>query len=88
MGDDAWIWKLSASVRKFNYMGDVHFISGVVREVDRDREHRRPSTLQGVNEHGTTTCDARAVVILPAAGGGAAVIPDYDDAQVPEATAP
>ena len=24
MGDDAWIWKISASVRKFNYLGDAH----------------------------------------------------------------
>ena len=35
MGDDAWIWKMSASVRKFNYLGDAHLVSGVVREVDR-----------------------------------------------------
>ena len=44
--------------------------------------------VQGVNEHGITTCDARVVVILPDAGGGAAAIPDYDETQVPEATAP
>ena len=35
MGDDAWVWKVTATVRKFNYLGDTHLISGVVREVDR-----------------------------------------------------
>ena len=87
MGDDAWIWTLSASVRKFNYMGDVHFISGVVREVDR-ATNTVTIDVQGVNQHGEPTCDARAVVILPPDGGGAAVIPEYDAAQVPEAAAP
>jgi acyl dehydratase len=87
MGDDAWIWKLSASVRKFNYLGDAHFISGVVREVDR-----ATSTVgidvSGVNQRGQTTCDARVVVILPSPGGGHAVIPEYDPKQIPEASAP
>ena len=87
MGDDAWLWKISASVRKFNYHGDAHFLSGVVREVDAD-----PSTatidIEGVNQRGETTCDARMVVILPPAGGGPAQIPDYDPTQVPEAVIP
>ena len=34
MGDDAWIWQLSFAVKKFNYIGDVHYVSGTVREVD------------------------------------------------------
>ena len=87
MGDDAWIWKLSTSVRKFNYMGDVHFISGVVREVDQ-AANTVTLDVQGVNQRGVTTCDARAVVILPPATGGHAVIPEYDPADVPEASAP
>jgi hypothetical protein len=87
MGDDAWIWKLSASVRKFNYMGDVHFVSGVVRDVDR-AVNTVTIDVSGVNQRGEVTCDARAVVILPASAGAHAAIPDYDPAQVPEASAP
>ena len=87
MGDDAWIWKVSASVRKFNYHGDTHFISGVVRDVDR-----AASTVtidaSGANQDGQTTCEASVVVILPAADGGAATIPDYEPAHVPDAEAP
>jgi hypothetical protein len=87
MGDDAWIWKLSASVRKFNYMGDAHFFAGVVRDLD-------PATntvtidAWGENQRGDRTCDARAVVILPARAGERAEIPDYDPSQVPKASAP
>lgn len=87
MGDDAWIWKLSASVRKFNYLGDAHVISGVVRDVDRSTS-TVTIDVSGENQRGETTCDARVVVILPPATGGHAVIPDYDPGQVPEASAP
>jgi hypothetical protein len=87
MGDDAWIWKVSASVRKFNYLGDSHFVSGVVREVDRAAS---TVTIDAscVNQRGETTADARIVVILPPASGGAAVLPAYDPADVPKASAP
>jgi acyl dehydratase len=87
MGDNAWIWKLSASVRKFNYLGDMHFVSGVVREVDRATD-TVTIDVSGVNQRGETTCDGRVVVILPPPAGGHATVPDYDPAQVPEATAP
>lgn len=87
MGDDAWIWKVSASVRKFNYLGDVHFVSGIVRDVDA-ATHTVTIDATGVNQRGETTCDARIVVILPAPDGGPAVIPDFDISQVPEASAP
>ena len=87
MGDDAWIWKISATVRKFNYIGDMHFVSGVVREVDLAN---RTATVdvRGVNQRLETTCEARIVVIMPPALGATARIPDFDLMQVPEASAP
>ena len=87
MGDDAWIWKVSASVRKFNYHGDAHLITGVVREVDRAASSVTVDVI-GTNQRDQVTCDARIVVLLPPAGGGHAEIPPYDPAQVPEAVAP
>jgi acyl dehydratase len=87
MGNDAWIWKVSASVRKFNYLGDTHFVSGVVRDVDLATDTVTIDAT-GVNQRGETTCDARIVVILPSPEGGPAVIPDYRASQVPEASAP
>ena len=87
MGDDAWVWKVSASVRKFNYLGDAHVVSGVVREVDRSAGTVTVD-VTGENQRGQVTCDARIVVLLPPAGGGHAEIPAFDPDQVPEASAP
>jgi acyl dehydratase len=87
MGDDAWVWKVSASVRKFNYLGDTHLISGVVREVDR-QTNTVAIDASGENQRGERTCDARIVVILPSAAGAPTAIPDYDPDDVPEAKAP
>jgi acyl dehydratase len=87
MGDDAWIWKLSASVRKFNYLGDAHVITGVVSEVDAEAG-TVTIDASGTNQRGEVTCDARVVVLLPPAGGGHAPIPAYDPSQVQAAVAP
>ncbi len=87
MGDDAWIWNISASIRKFNYLGDMHMVSGVVREIDRSLN---TVTIDATctNQRGQITSDARIVVILPGPDGGPAVIPDFAPEQIPEAKAP
>jgi len=68
-------------------MGDTHFVSGVVREVDVEANTVTIDTA-AVNQRGETTCDGRIVVILPAPSGGPAVLPEFDPDDVPEATAP
>jgi hypothetical protein len=87
MGDDAWIWNISASIRKFNYLGDAHMVSGVVREIDRSAN---TVTIDATctNQRGQITGDARIVVILPGPDGGPAVIPEFAPEQIPEAQAP
>jgi acyl dehydratase len=85
MGDDAWLWKLSTSVRRFNYLGDMHWVSGEVREVDT-AANTVTIDAKCVNQRGETTSDGRAVVILPPPSGGSAVIPEYEPGDVPEAT--
>jgi acyl dehydratase len=87
MGDGAWLWKLSTAVRKFNHIGDTHFVMGVVHQVDT-AARRVTIDLTAVNQRGEATCDGRAVVILPPAGGGLAVLPEFDSDEVPEASAP
>jgi acyl dehydratase len=86
MGDDAWIWKLSSSIRKFNHLGDVHRVSGVVQEVD-PAAHTVTIDLTGVNQRGDVTCDGRAVVILPTTDGRVE-LPEFRAEDVPEAAAP
>ena len=87
MGDDAWIWKITATARRFNYLGDAHVVSGVVIEVD-PTNGTVTIDAEGVNQRGETSCTARIVVILAGADGGPAVIPEYDPHHDPEAAAP
>ena len=69
-GDDGWLWKMSAAVMKFNYLGDAHRVSGSVTAV-----RRTPSTaevdvaIEGRNQRGITTCRATATMLLPTADG-------------------
>jgi acyl dehydratase len=87
MGDDAWIWTLQASVRKFNYLGDFQIVSGIVREVDREASSATID-MRCENQRGETTCEGRAVVLLPPADGGAVALPEFRPEDVPEAVAP
>jgi len=87
MGDDAWVWKVSASVRKFNYLGDMHLVSGIIREVDR-AANTVTIDASCVNQRGETTADGRIVVILPSSVGSSAALPEYEPADIPEAAAP
>jgi len=87
MGDDAWIWKITATARKFNYLGDSHLMTGEVVEVDTEQGMVTIDT-QGVNQRGEVTCTARVVVLLSGADGQPANIPDYDLSHDPEAAAP
>ena len=84
-GDDAWVWKVSSRVRKFNHMGDASIVSGTVHEVDR-ANNAVTIECKVVNQRGTVTCDGWITVILPSAGGGHAVMPEFDPDDVPEAT--
>lgn len=86
MGDDAWIWKLSSAVRKFNYLGDVHRITGEVREVDLSA-NSVTIDISGVNQRGDVTCDGQAVVLLPSPDGPVD-LPEFRPEDVPEAATP
>lgn len=87
MGDNAWLWTLQASVRKFNYMGDTHFMSGQVTGVDEEAGTAELA-LRGVNQRDQLTCEGRATVILPRRPGERVELPDYDPSDVPTAEAP
>lgn len=87
MGDNAWLWKLTASIRKFNYMGDTHFMSGSVVSVDASTGHVELE-VKGVNQRGDTTCDGRAVVILPTSADQLVPLPGFHPADVPEVEVP
>lgn len=87
MGDNAWLWKLTASIRKFNYMGDTHFLSGSVISIDTSTGAVE-IYVKGTNQRGVVTCDGTAVVILPTERETKIVVPEFDPSDIPEPQAP
>ena len=89
VGDDGWIWKMSAAVIKFNYFGDWHRIQGHITDL-----RTTPTTaevdveVEGINQRGQVTCRATATVLLPLEESVTMHVPDFDLAQVPPAVVP
>ncbi|MDD9370601.1 MAG: hypothetical protein PV358_10860, partial [Acidimicrobiales bacterium] len=78
MGDDAWLWKLDCQFRKFNYVGDTHWMRGrVTRKHLADGD--RPAVdleVWGENQRGETTTPGHATVLLPSREHGPVLLPD------------
>lgn len=76
MGDDAWLWKLSCEIRRFNFLGDWHKMEG---EVAAKRvEGGRPLVeleIKGTSQRGWITCPGRATVVLPSRAHGPVLLP-------------
>ena len=78
MGDDAWLWKLDAEFRRFNYVGDTHWVRG---EVTRKylAEGARPAVdldVLGTNQRGELTTPGHATILLPSREHGPVRLPD------------
>jgi acyl dehydratase len=77
MGDDGWLVSQSSEIRKFNYIGDSHVITGEV--VDKRIEEGRclvDIEMRGANQRDVVTCPGRATVALPSRERGPVVLPD------------
>lgn len=78
MGDDAWLWKLDCDLRRFNYVGDTHWMSGrIVRKYLAEGD--RPAVdleLEGRNQRGELTTPGHATILLPSRERGAVRLPD------------
>jgi len=77
MGDDAWVVRQSSEIRKFNYMGDHHLMTGTV--TGKRIEAGQPVVdleLRGVSQRGENTCPATATVALPSREHGAVHLPE------------
>ncbi len=87
-GDAGWLWKMSAAVTKFNYLGDAHVVTGSVTGVRRDGPTAEAEVrVEGRNQRGVVTCWATATVLLPMSDGPVR-IPPPDLADVPPAVGP
>ena len=78
MGDDAWLAKLDVQFRKFNYVGDTHWMGGrVTRKYLFDGG--RPAVDVGIwgrNQRGDVTCPGHATILLPSREHGAVRLPE------------
>jgi acyl dehydratase len=78
MGDDAWLWKLDCEFRRFNYVGDTHWMRGRVTRVYL-AEGDRPAVdldVWGENQRGEVTTPGHATVLLPSRERGPVRLPD------------
>ena len=84
MGDDAFVVRMEDSIRKFNYQGDTHFLSGkVVAKREQAGMKLVDLELKMVNQRDTETAYGKASVSLPSREAGPALI-----ASVPPELAP
>jgi acyl dehydratase len=78
MGDDAWLWKLDCEFRRFNYVGDTHWMRG--RVTDRYlTDGGRPAVdleISGENQRGEVTTPGHATILLPSREHGPVRLPD------------
>ena len=76
MGDDAWMVRQSSEIRKFNYIGDTHVITGeVVGKRIEDGRCVVDIEMRGTNQRDTVTCPGTATVALPSREHGPVVLP-------------
>ena len=78
MGDDAWLWKLDCEFRRFNYVGDTHWMRGrVSRRYLADGD--RPAVdleIWGENQRGEVTTPGHATILLPSRDRGPVRLPE------------
>ncbi len=80
MGDDAWLWRLRVEFRKFNYVGDVQWITGTVTRkhlvTDGNGVHAAVDLeLVCTNQRGEVTAPGSATIFLPSREHGPVVLP-------------
>jgi acyl dehydratase len=76
MGDDGWLVRQHDEMRKFNYVGDTHIITGEV--VAKRADHRNclvDIEFRATNQRGDVTAPATATVALPSREHGPVLLP-------------
>lgn len=77
IGDDGWLLRQSSEIRKFNYIGDSHVITGeVVAKRVEGGNHVVDLEMRGTNQRGVVTCPGSATVALPSREHGPVVLPE------------
>jgi acyl dehydratase len=76
MGDDGWLLRQASEIRKFNYIGDSHVITGkVVGKRVEDGRCVVDIEMRGTNQRDVVTCPGTATVALPSREHGPVALP-------------
>jgi acyl dehydratase len=66
MGDDGWLVSQHSEIRKFNYIGDSHLMTGEVTATRvEDGLHLVDVDIRGTNQRQVVTCLGSATIALP-----------------------
>ena len=77
MGDDGWLVEQASEIRKFNYIGDSHVITGeVVGKRIEDGRCLVDIEMRGTNQRDVVTCPGTATVALPSREHGPVLLPE------------
>ncbi len=77
MGDEGWLMSSDSTIRKFNYLGDLHVMRGKVTGKRAEGGQRLVDVeVWGVNQRGDTTCSMTGTVALPSRQAGPVVLPE------------
>jgi hypothetical protein len=77
MGDDAWLWKIDCEFRRFNYVGDTHWVRGrVTKKHEPDGRPAVDVDLRAENQRGEVTTPGHATILLPSRRHGPVRLPD------------
>ena len=76
MGDDGWLVSQSSQIRKFNYIGDTHVLTGEVtgKRVE-DGRCLVDIEMRGTNQRDVVTCPGTATIALPSREHGPVALP-------------
>jgi acyl dehydratase len=76
-GDDAWIYRIGFELRRFNYMGDVTWITGAVTaaRVDEQLGPLVELAVKGVNQRGEENVRATATLLVASRKHGPVKLP-------------
>jgi acyl dehydratase len=76
-GDDAWIHRIRFEFRRFNYIGDVTWLTGEITEsrIDETLGPLIEVTMSGTNQRGNENIRADATILLPSRTHGPVVLP-------------
>lgn len=88
MGDDGWLMRQHDEMRKFNFIGDVQFLTGEVK--DKRIENGTgiiDLEFRATNQRGEVTAPATATVALPSRELGPVLLPRPDEGLARKAVA-